>query len=91
MTNRYFRDRQEAPRCSGLSPLSKADQIQIPIYVYHGDRDQIVPIQQSQWFVSKAKSAGQATSPTGSSRTTRTARRGRARPWPSSCAASTII
>ena len=55
--NRYFRDRQEGT-VRGLSPLSKADQIQIPIYVYHGDRDQIVPIQQSQWFVSKAKAAG---------------------------------
>jgi dipeptidyl aminopeptidase/acylaminoacyl peptidase len=56
-TNAYFRDHQ-APTVKGLSPLSKADQIQIPIYVYHGDRDQTVPIEQSEWFVAKARGAG---------------------------------
>ncbi|MFO1402730.1 MAG: prolyl oligopeptidase family serine peptidase [Steroidobacteraceae bacterium] len=55
-TNAYFRDHQ-ASTVEGLSPLSKADQIQIPIYVYHGDRDQIVPIEQSEWFVAKARGA----------------------------------
>ena len=56
-TNTYFREGQSTT-VKGLSPLSKADQIQIPIYVYHGDRDQTVPLEQSLWFVSKAKSAG---------------------------------
>ena len=56
-TNAYFRDHQ-APTVKGLSPASKADQISIPIYVFHGDRDQVVPIQQSEWFVSKARGAG---------------------------------
>jgi dipeptidyl aminopeptidase/acylaminoacyl peptidase len=56
-TNEYFREGQ-ATTVKGLSPLSKADELKIPIYVYHGDRDQIVPIEQSQWFVSKARSAG---------------------------------
>lgn len=56
-TNQYFRESQ-APTVDGLSPLSKADELKIPIYVYHGDRDQIVPIEQSQWFVSKARGAG---------------------------------
>jgi dipeptidyl aminopeptidase/acylaminoacyl peptidase len=56
-TNIYFREGQSTT-VKGLSPLSKADEIQIPIYVYHGERDQIVPIEQSQWFVSKAKGAG---------------------------------
>jgi dipeptidyl aminopeptidase/acylaminoacyl peptidase len=56
-TNAFFRDGQ-AKTVKGLSPLSKADQISIPIYVFHGDRDQTVPIQQSQWFVAKAKGAG---------------------------------
>ncbi len=56
-TNPYFRDRQGST-VKGLSPLSKADQISIPIYVFHGDRDQTVPIKQSEWFVSKAKGAG---------------------------------
>jgi dipeptidyl aminopeptidase/acylaminoacyl peptidase len=56
-TNVFFREGQSTT-VKGLSPLSKADQIQIPIYVYHGDRDQTVPIEQSQWFVAKAKGAG---------------------------------
>ncbi|MFO1504267.1 MAG: prolyl oligopeptidase family serine peptidase [Steroidobacteraceae bacterium] len=56
-TNVFFREGQSST-VQGLSPLSKADQIQIPIYVYHGDRDQTVPIEQSQWFVNKAKGAG---------------------------------
>jgi acetyl esterase/lipase len=55
--NVYFRDRQ-APTVKGLIPLEHADKIQIPIYVYHGERDQIVPIRQSEWFVQKAKAAG---------------------------------
>ena len=56
-TNPFFRQAQ-APTVEGLSPLDKADQIQIPLMVYHGDRDQIVPIEQSEWFVNKAKAAG---------------------------------
>jgi dipeptidyl aminopeptidase/acylaminoacyl peptidase len=56
-TNPFFSDRQGST-VKGLSPLSKADQIQIPIYVWHGDRDQTVPIKQSEWFVVKAKAAG---------------------------------
>jgi dipeptidyl aminopeptidase/acylaminoacyl peptidase len=56
-TNIFFREGQSTT-VKGLSPLSKADEIQIPIYVYHGERDQIVPIEQSEWFVSKARSAG---------------------------------
>lgn len=55
--NPYYRQAQ-APTVKGLSPLSKADQIQIPIMVYHGERDRTVPIEQSEWFVQKAKAAG---------------------------------
>ncbi|AXK73315.1 S9 family peptidase [Lysobacter sp. TY2-98] len=56
-TNPFFRQAQ-APTVDGLNPLDKADQIQIPIMVYHGERDRTVPIEQSQWFVSKAKASG---------------------------------
>lgn len=56
-TNPFFRQRQE-PTVRGLSPLSKADKIEIPIMVYHGDRDQTVPLIQSELFVDKAKAAG---------------------------------
>jgi len=56
-TNPFFRQAQ-APTVKGLSPVDKAGEIQIPIMVFHGERDQTVPIEQSQWFVTKAKAAG---------------------------------
>ena len=56
-TNPFFRQAQ-APTVDGLNPLDKASQIAIPIMVYHGERDQTVPIEQSQWFVSEAKKSG---------------------------------
>ncbi len=57
-TNPFFRQAQ-APTVKGLSPLDEAANLQIPIMVYHGDRDQTVPIEQSEWFVAKAKQSGQ--------------------------------
>jgi len=56
-TNPFFRQAQ-APTVKGLSPLDDAGNTQIPIMVYHGERDQTVPIEQSDWFVAKAKQAG---------------------------------
>jgi len=57
-TNPFFRQAQ-APTVAGLNPLDKAGEIQIPLMVYHGDRDRTVPIEQSEWFVAKARSSGQ--------------------------------
>jgi len=57
-TNPYFRDGQE-PTVRGLSPARQAENIKIPIMVYHGDRDQIVPLIQSDMFVDKARSSKQ--------------------------------
>jgi pimeloyl-ACP methyl ester carboxylesterase len=57
-TNPFFRQAQ-APTVDGLNPLDQADKIQIPIMIYHGDRDQTVPIEQSDWFAAKAKASGQ--------------------------------
>lgn len=57
-TNPFFREAQ-APTVKGLSPADQASAIKIPIMVYHGDRDQTVPIEQAQWFVNKAKQSGQ--------------------------------
>ncbi len=56
-TNPHFKERQE-PTVRGLSPLTQADKIKIPIMVYHGDRDQTVPLIQSELFVDRAKSSG---------------------------------
>ncbi|MBP6903111.1 MAG: S9 family peptidase [Burkholderiaceae bacterium] len=58
-TNPYFREGQE-PTVKGLSPLTQADKIKIPIMVYHGERDQIVPLIQSELFVEKARKSDQA-------------------------------
>ncbi len=57
-TNVYFRENQAAT-VKGLNPVEQADQIKIPIMVYHGERDQTVPIEQSDWYVSRAKKSGQ--------------------------------
>lgn len=54
-TNPFFRERQ-APTVAGLNPIDFADKLLIPILVYHGDRDQVVPVEQSEWFVNKARS-----------------------------------
>ena len=56
-TNPIFKERQSST-VKGLSPLTQADKIKIPIMVYHGERDQIVPIIQSELFVDRAKAAG---------------------------------
>ncbi len=57
-TNPFFRDNQRAT-VDGLNPVDHADQIKIPIMVYHGERDRTVPIEQSRWYVAKAKKSGQ--------------------------------
>ena len=58
-TNPFFRDRQ-ASTVKGLSPRLEADKIQIPVMAYHGDRDQTVPLIQSEWFVEKARQSKQS-------------------------------
>jgi dipeptidyl aminopeptidase/acylaminoacyl peptidase len=57
-TNPYFRENQE-PTVRGMSPVRQADKIKIPLMVYHGDRDQIVPVIQSEIFVDAARKSGQ--------------------------------
>jgi dipeptidyl aminopeptidase/acylaminoacyl peptidase len=56
--NPYFRSAQE-PTMRGVSPLRQADNLRIPLMVYHGDRDQTVPISQSEIFVNRARAAKQ--------------------------------
>ncbi len=56
-TNPFFRQAQ-APTVKGVSPVDDAAKLQIPLMVYHGERDQTVPIEQSDWFVAKAKQSG---------------------------------
>lgn len=46
------------PTIEGLSPLDVAEKASIPIYIFHGDRDQRVPIEQSQKYVRALKRAG---------------------------------
>jgi len=42
----------------GMSPLANLEKVVMPVYVYHGDRDQTVPIKQSEQFVARLKSSG---------------------------------
>lgn len=53
-TNPFFRQAQ-GPTVAGLNPVEQAGKLQIPILVYQGDRDRIVPPEQSEWFVDRAK------------------------------------
>ncbi len=45
------------PTIAGLSPLDHAEEARIPIFIFHGDRDQRVPIEQSRKYVSALKKA----------------------------------
>ncbi|MEY4250166.1 MAG: hypothetical protein RJA87_1799 [Pseudomonadota bacterium] len=53
-----FQREYQRPSVDGLDPLSNVDKVSIPIFVYHGDRDRIVDIDQSRKFVAALKAAG---------------------------------
>ena len=53
----YGREYQN-PTIAGLSPLDHVEEATIPIFVFHGNRDQRVPISQSEKFVSALRRAG---------------------------------
>lgn len=55
--NRFTRAFQN-PTVAGLSPLDQADNASIPIFIFHGDRDQIVPIEQSERYAAALRSRG---------------------------------
>ena len=55
--SRILRELQR-PTILGLSPLDSAANIQIPLFLYHGDRDVTVPIKESERFYAAAKAAG---------------------------------
>ena len=57
-SNPFFRERQEST-IRGLNPLRQADKLTIPIMIYHGERDQTVPLIQSELFAERARKAGQ--------------------------------
>lgn len=46
------------PTIAGLSPLDKVQDASIPILIFHGDRDQTVPIEQSEKFYAALRAAG---------------------------------
>ena len=46
------------PTIDGMSPLDHVEDAEIPIYVFHGERDQRVPIVQSEKFVRALQRAG---------------------------------
>ncbi len=57
-TNPYFKANQEFT-VRGLSPVKQADQMKIPLMVFHGERDTTVPLVQSDDFVKRARNSGQ--------------------------------
>ena len=55
--NPFVRQYQN-PTIDGLSPLDLADEATIPVFLFHGERDQRVPIEQSEKFVRALERAG---------------------------------
>jgi dipeptidyl aminopeptidase/acylaminoacyl peptidase len=55
--SRFNREFQN-PTVAGLSPLDQVDKASIPILIFHGDRDQTVPIEQSEKYYEALKRAG---------------------------------
>ena len=55
--NPFIRQYQN-PTIDGMSPLDHVEDAEIPIYIFHGERDQRVPIVQSEKFVRALQRAG---------------------------------
>jgi dipeptidyl aminopeptidase/acylaminoacyl peptidase len=55
--NRFQREFQH-PTVKGLDALEHAREAQIPVFLYHGDRDQTVDIAQSRKFAAALRAAG---------------------------------
>ncbi|MDE2930734.1 MAG: prolyl oligopeptidase family serine peptidase [Chloroflexota bacterium] len=53
----FIREYQN-PTIAGLSPIDHVKQVAMPVYLFHGDRDQRVPIEQSRKFANALKRAG---------------------------------
>ena len=58
--SRFGREFQN-PTVAGLSPLDEVQKASIPIMIFHGDRDQTVPIDQSEKYHNALKAAGKNT------------------------------
>lgn len=55
--NRIQREYQR-PSLDGMSPIEHVAEVSIPIFLYHGERDTNVDLEESERFVSGLKSAG---------------------------------
>mgnify|MGYP001156557369 FL=1 len=55
--NRIQREYQR-PSLAGMSPVEHFDEVSIPVFLYHGDRDTNVPIEESERFYNGLRSAG---------------------------------
>ena len=53
-----FQREYQNPTIGGMSPLDRVRDSEIPIFVFHGDRDQRVPVEQSRKFVRAMQRAG---------------------------------
>jgi acetyl esterase/lipase len=56
--NPYTREAQ-LETVNGLNPVTRASEVSIPMLVFHGSRDTTVLLEQSEGFVSAARSSGQ--------------------------------
>ena len=57
-SNSAFQREYQNPTIAGLSPLHDAEKANIPLYLFHGDRDQRVSVKQSRKFYKALKGLG---------------------------------
>jgi dienelactone hydrolase len=50
--------RQDRDEIAAYSPVNVADQISVPVFLFHGDADEIVPVEQSRDLARAMESAG---------------------------------
>jgi dipeptidyl aminopeptidase/acylaminoacyl peptidase len=55
--NRFFRE-AIAPTMTGMNVIDETAKVSVPIFVYHGDRDVRVPVEESRAFAAGLKAAG---------------------------------
>ncbi len=57
-TNQGWLQEFQRPTINGLQPLDHANEVSIPVFLYHGDIDRTVPLEQSQRFYNALQRQG---------------------------------
>jgi dipeptidyl aminopeptidase/acylaminoacyl peptidase len=55
--DRFYREAL-APTMTGMNVIEETAKVSVPIFIYHGDRDVRVPVEESRAFAAGLKAAG---------------------------------